>query len=241
MINKLKKILIVAPIYPTTNDPGRGVFIKNFAIALEKKGIDVRVLAIRKSFLLKFEENKTQNIFEIYFLPSLIPKLFGKLTFFINKLFLSYNLKFIKGFSPDLIYSHFLIGSYFGNLISEKLEVPHYIGIGEDSNYLKSLKDKVFGKSFFNKIIDKSKLIISVSPSNMFVLNDFFSVSKSKLKVLPNAIDLNFFKHSVTEKISWGKNENFNNKFVICFIGDFNHRKGVHRLLSAVESLDDVM
>ena len=149
-------------------------------------------------------------------------------------------LKSFNNFRPDLIYSHFLIGAIYGDLISNKLNVPHYIGIGEDVSYLKSLKDNLFGKSFFKKTLENSQLIISVSPSNMMILHDFFSISNSKLKLLTNAINLNLFKPFEKDKINWKKNKNFSNQFVISFIGDFNDRKGVFRLLKAVENLNDI-
>ena len=227
------RILFITKLYPTNSNPHAGRFIKNFVEELSKHvHVDVLILNTNKT---PFKLYNKDTVYQ----TSLIPNPSGNIVTapivsHINRFCIKYICYKFKN-TYTSIYSHFFTAAQYGDVMSNYLNIPHFIGIGENYNYLLSL-NKIYSKSYVENILVNSKKIFCVSQANVNYLNDIYNLRR-KTFFLPNGINFDVFnpENKFTDEFLFKlKSEN---DFVISFIGHFNERKGVYRLLEAVENI----
>lgn len=139
--------------------------------------------------------------------------------------------------NPDLIYVHFLWNAIATIPLKKTISKPLFVAMGESSvdRYVEMLKS---GK-LRNDLISEIDGFICVSQKLYDFVNLDLGVSKNKIILVPNGVDLTKFFPG--NKIELRKHLGVdNNTLVISFIGAFIERKGIADLLKATRAMKDV-
>ena len=193
-----KKILFVTFWYPSEEEPHRGNFIREQALAVHQNGhhLVVFVIALRYSnSLINFHKQNSKDIsgFETYTLT--ISSFFWKFIYYLNPFINKVAYRYIKKnilnhFEPDIIHSHVINpAAIIGNYISVKIKKPHII-TEHWSNIDYFFKNTLFPKMALRAYNDA---IFITTVSNY--LKDEFSKyikNKDKIYIIPNIINFTF-------------------------------------------------
>lgn len=238
----MHKICIVVNGYPTKEDPSFA-FIRPLVVEFADNGFDCSVVAPQSFFeslknrkkkrpvhwFDETEDGRRIEIFQPKYLSISNLKFFGfcisdffrrkKVNKVINKIIVN----------PDVIYAHFWDSGIIAASVCGK--VPVFVATGESSIWA----DDKFSSTYINSVLVNVKGVVAVSSKNLEE-----SKSKGFLKykpatvVLPNAFNpVDFFrkdKANCRKKLGYGEND-----FIIAFVGIFNERKGVARLVEAAK------
>lgn len=137
----------------------------------------------------------------------------------------------------DVIYAHFWDCGIVAATISKEHNIPVFVATGES-------KIRVFdyysGEKVF-KAISRIKGVIAVSTKNLTESIKLGLINKDKTKsiVLPNGFNEKVFYKLIKENARKKLNLDLNNKIGI-FVGAFNERKGIKRVLSACKDIDNL-
>lgn len=142
-----------------------------------------------------------------------------------------------ENIQADAIYAHFWDCGIVAASISKNHNIPVFVATGESKirvfDYYS--KEKVF------KAISRIKGVIAVSTKNFKESVDLGLIDEYKTKsiILPNAFNEKEFyklsKKSAREKLNF----NLSDKIGI-FVGSFNNRKGINRVLSASKDMNNL-
>jgi len=224
--------IFITQVFPTSNNPGSGQFLKKLVDSLNQLGVKAVVFHPIKFF----EKEKALNNVNNYSL--LRPKYFSfgdgilrylTLFFFSVTIFISFLRLKSK---PDFIYSKFI---YFGGasalLISFLFGTPYFIDIGESNLFYYNNR---FDLKLLKLILKRANGIICVSSKLKAQILDL-NVPESKILLSFNVVDNVIFK-IIDLKVARSKlGLNFND-YIVLFVGHLNQRKGPDRLLKAIES-----
>jgi len=135
---------------------------------------------------------------------------------------------------PDIAYGHFVTPAGIATArIGRKLNIPTYMAYGEAS--YKTIEH--FGINRVREELSTLNGIIAVSTKNKEMLINKNLIDSSKIIVLPNGYrEERFYPRDKTES-----RRKFNfpiDGFIISFVGSFDERKGIERLIKAVEELN---
>lgn len=137
---------------------------------------------------------------------------------------------------PDALYSHFVTPAGISAArLGKEFNIPSYMAYGEAT--AKSLRN--YGIKEATKELRFLTGIISVSTHNKNRLSSLGVIEENKIKVFPNG----FRKERFYPRDKSKSRKKFNlpkDKFIVSFVGSFDHRKGIERLIEAVEGLEDV-
>ena len=247
----MKKMIVLTNKYPNKYEKNTLVFVQQLIWEFANQNIDVTVIVpspinIRPKLLKLplYAEEKTDS---------------GKIIKIYRPKYIGYGQSYILGFNPakittrnftnsimkliikkniefDVIYSHFItpagiaaarLGKYFNK--------PSFMAHGEAT----TMTIDHFGKENVSEELQNLSGIIAVSTDNKNMLQHYLSLSNVNIEVFPNGFNSNRFHPKDKEEAR----KLFNlpkNKFIVSFVGSFDHRKGIKRLEQAVEQLDDV-
>src|SRR5690625_1923605 len=137
---------------------------------------------------------------------------------------------------PDILYSHFVTPAGIAAArLGKEFNIPSYMAYGEAT--AKSLHN--FGLKEATRELQHLTGVISVSTHNKDRLVSLGVIDEDKIGVFPNGYREERFyprdKNKSREMFGLPKD-----KFIVSFVGSFDHRKGIERLIEAVEGLDDV-
>src|SRR5690625_3518694 len=137
---------------------------------------------------------------------------------------------------PDALYGHFITPAGIAAArIGKKLNIPSFCAYGESTPWT----IEHFGVEKTRKELKAIDGIVAVSTHNKNELLELNVVKEEKVGVFPNGYRPERFyprdKDKSREMFGLPKD-----KFIVSFVGSFDHRKGVERLIEAVEGLDDV-
>jgi len=248
----MKSICIVTSKYPTPYNSSSLVFVQQLAWTLADIGISVKVICpiainIDGSKGLKLpqkiiEKTSSKNTVEVYFpkyigfgqqkigpynTASLTLNTFTKAVFHTIKLFQQ---------KPEVIYGHFISPAGVSVArVGKRLNIPSYIAYGESSPW--SIKN--LGQEKVIRELQTIKGIISVSTKNKNDLLNLGIIDSEKIGVFPNAVrQEHFYQRDKQES-----RKRFNlpeKKFIVAFVGHFIERKGIDKVIKAVNDLDNV-
>lgn len=248
----MKKICIITNKYPNKIEPNVLVFVQQLVWEMADLGVKCSVICpvpinINPRYL-RFPNKKieiTENGSQIdIFFPKYIGfgdshYIFGKSPAVITTYFFTKAVKrIIKKLSnkPDAVYGHFVepagiatarIGKYF--------QIPAFMAYGEATT--KTIEH--FGPQRASKELSSLSGVIAVSTQNKEMLSSMKTVSKEKIGVFPNGYRKERFykrdKKESREKFGFPKE-----KFIVGFVGSFDHRKGIDRLIQAAEKSEDI-
>ena len=242
------KVFIISAGYPSKTD-SQFVFVERLINEFANQGIKCTVICPQSitSFLFKFikpypyktytktnsgEIIKIIRPFYISFSNSNL-----KIANFISTTTYSLAIKWFVNMQdnlPSLFYAHFWTSGLRVFDISSKHNIPLFIASGESTipslNYFSSNKMKRFS-NYLSHVICVSEKNKQESISNGLVL-------AKKCTVISNSTDLKLF-HPKNKEILRKKMGYSENDFIIIFVGGFIDRKGVLRVSSAIELLND--
>ena len=248
----MKHIVVISSNYPSKMLPQCGTFVQEIVRAFSRRGVQCSVISpvsivdrIRYGKLdpkISFDDVVKDKPIKVI-RPRYI-SFSSKNCFFFNTDHLT-QLSFLQAVhnalsdinpKPSLLYGHFLYpGGAAAINCARKLGIPSMLAAGESSMW--SVAPVGYSKAIKN-FRDVSG-VISVSSMIKRSLVNKLMIPEEKIRVIPNAVDLSEFfprnKLAMREKYGFPKNKN-----IIIFIGHFDERKGPHRLLSAVSSMDHV-
>lgn len=193
------KVLFVTNLYPSDEEPNRGVYIRNQAVALEKSGYEICILqmdyrSIRRKRKLGINWRKQDDIWVCHFSVPISPftavqyALAGRLTGIgINHI----EEKFGKF---DLIHGHFLEGAYGLRDIKCKRNIP-IIFTEHGSNLLDKNRSNIENQRMARLYAAVDEMI--VVGHRQYVCAENFSINS--LSVIPNVIP-DYFKHDAAIK-----------------------------------------
>jgi len=242
------RILVITSVYPTLINSQTGSFVYELVKKLSDLGNQITVICPQKikNILSRSDQGSSGVLFNhdvLYpnffsFSNKIIFGRFSTLHFTLYSFLLSVVLKSIRNREkPDLVYSHFLFPAGFcAYHIAAFFKVKSIVALGEsDLNYY----IKHFGIAKVRETIYRIDGVISVSYENLRFCVDVLGVDADKIIIARNGVDTNLFNK--IDKVESRKHLNINtpNKIIV-FVGHFNNRKGVHRLLEATKDIENV-
>ncbi len=247
------KMCFVAHKYPSKIEPNANVFFQQLIWSLADRGVECRVIApiavdIRPQYISypykTIEVTENGSHIEVYW-----PKYFGlgdehnvlgwRPAKFTTNTFSSSVKKTIeknKLYDNDLFYGHFLepagicairMGKYYHK--------PSYVAFGEgEYNTI-----ECYGEGKMRDEYRDLTGMIAVSTQNKEMLLKKNIVPEEKIGVFPNGYrQERFYPRNKIEA-----RERFqlpHDKFIVCFVGSFDNRKGPQRVSAALDRLDGV-
>lgn len=248
----MKSICFIANRYPNVVEPNGLVFVQQLIWTIADKGIECVVicpLAInlhpkyRKVAYHVEEKTEHGNLVHVYF-----PKYFGlgqshyilgkslapstthlftetvKRTIFKNEL------------SFDAVYGHFITpAGICAARIGRARSIPAFLAYGESTTW--SIDQ--FGEESTRNELKSISGIIAVSSYSKKLLEQKNMASSEIISVFPNGYrpERFFPRNKRLSRARYGWNEK---QFIVGFVGSFDERKGVLRLQSAVQNLENV-
>lgn len=137
---------------------------------------------------------------------------------------------------PEVVYGHFLTpAGICASRIGKEFQVAAFAAFGESTPW----SIYKYGIKKIRKEIAGLNGIISVSTANRKTLEELSIFPADKIKVFPNGIQGKHFypRDKQKARARFGFD---NNKFLVAYLGQFTHRKGVLRVAEALEPLDNV-
>ena len=223
------KVLFVTNLYPSDEEPNRGVYIRNQAVALEKSGYEICVLqmdyrSIRRKRKLGINWRKQDDIWVCHFSVPISPftavqyALAGRLTEIGIKLIEDRFGKF------DLIHGHFLEGAYGLIDIKHKKSIP-IVFTEHGSNLLDKNRSNIENQWMKRLYAAVDQMI--VVGHRQYVCAESFSIDS--LSVIPNVIP-DYFKYDATIE----ENKNI---FLFVSVGNLIESKCFALLIDAFEKI----
>jgi len=243
----MNHICFVVKGYPTNDDPIY-TFIQTLVHAIADGGIKCTVIAPQtingKSRTGKLRKTRwfdvTPNGNKITILQPLYSS-FGKLkiinihltTFFRDKA-ITKAANSIKD-DVDIYYGHFWDCALSVAPFCEKNNKRLIVATGESSINL----EKYYSREYIEKYKTAISGVISVSSKNVDESHKLGLLENASVVVLPNAVDERMFfkidRAKTRQELGFGADD-----FIVSFIGSFNERKGVNRLIEAAKQVDGV-
>ena len=137
---------------------------------------------------------------------------------------------------PKAVYGHFVTPAGIAAArIGRQFNIPSFMGYGEAT--LKTIER--FGLENVARELATLDGVVAVSTQNKEMLISVNAVKEEIIEVFPNGYRKERFyprnKTQAREKYGFPQNE-----FIVCYVGSFDQRKGIERLMNAVNELDDV-
>jgi glycosyltransferase involved in cell wall biosynthesis len=240
--------ILVISSYPSDFYPHKSVFVYNLVQNLTRQYASAIIISPLRFWRKRKNRvslpgntnygSENATVYRPKYLP--FPNRFKLFSYSLGRLNLHTHYFSIKSivdqssFKPDIIYSHFLFPSGASAIkLAKFYEVPAVVALGESSM---TKHENIYGKKKMKEVVSQFAGIISVSNSIRDYCSDKLDVPKSKIKVIPNAVDTNIFyprdRKSMRNKYNFPQD-----KKIVAFTGHFNHRKGPLRLLNAINKL----
>lgn len=247
----LKNICIITNKYPNPIEPNVLVFVQQLVWTMADLRMDCTVICpmpinINPSYA-KFpnkiiEQTENGNLVTVY-LPKYIG--FGQSDILgfnpariTTKLFTHAVSRVINDMKtkPDAVYGHFVTPAGIAAArIGKKYKIPSFMAHGEAT----FMTIDHFGKERVAKELESLNGVVAVSTQNKNMLTSINAVAERKIEVFPNGFRKErFFPRNRTE--SRRKFDLPEDAFIISFVGSFDNRKGIERLMEAVNNLDNV-
>ncbi|MEI6752267.1 MAG: glycosyltransferase [Paludibacter sp.] len=208
-------VLFLTSWYPTPNNPGFGIFVKEHAKAIDSAGVEIVVLAVQVErstsfFNLKVYDFRDES--DIRTVQINISSKFRDLIYHFIPLQRQIAFKYYKKiiapvFSPDIVHSNVVFpAGMLGDFIAGKINKPHIIT--EHWSKVAGILQKPYLSGLTKGAYKRSTKILPVSEflkKNLIHLMP--SLNSSKFSVVPNVINSESFtfkkKQDSTEEIKF--------------------------------------
>lgn len=137
---------------------------------------------------------------------------------------------------PDVFYGHFIcVAGICACRLGRRFDKPSFIAYGESTDW--SIQN--FGLKNVQRDVSSCAGFVAVSSNNKKRLLENGVTQEDKVEVFVNGVDANRFypceKRRAREK--WGLPQD---RFIVSYVGQFSERKGILRVLEAVNQCKDV-
>lgn len=237
-------ICIITPRYPTSLDPTAMPFVQQLAWALTDLGNTCTVVCPQnfgKNLNREYVEKTPRGGEVKVFFPKTLhlgqQKVLGFNTATLTTHFFWKAAKAVVERLPrqDVVYGHFITPSGItAARLHREFGIPAFLGYGESSAW--SIEH--YGADKVRKeLFDDLAGVVAVSSKNAEVLRQFDVVPEEKARIFPNGFDDTVFyprdKQESRKRLGLPEND-----FIVSFVGHFIERKGIHKLIPAVEKAD---
>ncbi|TKD70734.1 glycosyltransferase family 4 protein [Pseudalkalibacillus hwajinpoensis] len=247
----MKNLCIITNKYPNPVEPNVLVFVQQLVWSMADKGINCSVICPMPVNLntkyLKFpyktsETTENGTTVDVYF-----PKYIG------------YGQSEILGFNParittnnftnavkkvitkmidkpDAVYGHFVTPAGIAAArIGRLFNLPSFMAHGEAT----FMTIDHFGASKVANELKTLDGVVAVSTQNKEMLLSVNAVKENVIDVFPNGYRKERFypREKIESRAKFGLP---NDKFLVCFVGSFDYRKGIDRLMQAINKIDGV-
>jgi glycosyltransferase involved in cell wall biosynthesis len=137
---------------------------------------------------------------------------------------------------PDVVYGHFLYsGGATAVRIGIKQDTPSFVAVGESSFWTVEPLGVEQARRDFRHVTG----VIAVSSVLKRRLTSELNIPEEKIRVFPNGVDLVRFSpiNKQEARAIYGFPQN---SFIVAFVGHFDERKGVDRVIDATRELEGV-
>lgn len=247
----LTRVCIITNKYPNDIDKNVLVFVQQLVWAMADLGVSCSVICpipinlnYRYAMFPKkiIEQTENGSTVEVFF-PKYIG--FGQSDIFgYNPSHLTtYNFtnavsRIVKNMNekPDAVYGHFITpAGITAARIGRKFNIPSFMAYGEAT--IKTIEH--FGFKQVNNELSNLDGVVAVSNQNKEMLVSTNAVKEEKIKVFSNGYRKERFfprdKNEARKMYGFPKDE-----FIVCFVGSFDYRKGIERLMEAIKDIDGV-
>jgi len=228
------KILHLVGFYPEIGGPFS--VIKELLIKISEKGVNSKVLSSIPKNYDKKKFNFIKDLpFEVEYIEEQLPR-------FIMP---SFSLKFInkiKQEETDLI--HVAMPFDFYNIATYFSKKPYLVSLHGTfmKEAYKMMRFKKLKKDFYmsiigKKILKKAKFIHLLTQEEKEHFLEFYSEFESKIRVIPNGLDLSQFEVDLNKSDLINKYPHLKDKKIILFLSRINWKKGLDILIPAFAKL----
>ena len=234
-------ICIITPRYPTSLDPTAMPFVQQLAWALTDLGNTCTVICplnFSKKLEREYVEKTPRGGDVKVYLPNTLhlgqQNVLGFNTALLTTHFFWKAAKQVVEKLPrqDVVYGHFITPSGItAARLHREFGIPAFLGYGESSSW--SI-DHYGADRVRKELFEDLAGVVAVSSKNAEVLRRFDAVPEESVKVFPNGFDDTIFyprdKKEAREKLGLPQDA-----FIVSFVGHFIARKGIDKLIPAVE------
>lgn len=247
----LKNICIIAHRYPDKANPTVHVFVRKLAWAMADFGKEVTVISPVPFRLKRGKEKVSYSCLEISGKGSMI-RIYRPSYLYVGNRHLGgiHTGRFSvwsmtkacrkvieeEHLTPDVFYGHFVCpAGITACRLGKQYGKPAYIAFGESTD----IPLLLYGLDSVRRETSACSGFIAVSGHNRDRLLKLGLVHPNECKVFPNGIDPSVYypKDKKAARQRYGFPEN---AFIVSYVGQFSNRKGILRLVRAVESVKDV-
>ncbi len=212
----MNKVVVFSNMYPSTEHPTYGIFVKNQVEQLKTAGVDVKVIAIHDPGKGKIEK---------------ITKYlsWGMRSF----LYAMKNKKDIR-----ITHAHYAFPTGMVSLFIKKLyKIPYVVTIhGGDLDKMAKKSARI--RRFTKSVLKEAATVITVGEKlRSDVINDY-GIESQKVEVMSMGVDTNVFKPMGQEEVRLLLDVPLNER-VLLFVGNVIEAKGVIELVGAFEQLEE--
>ena len=234
-------ICIITPRYPTSLDPTAMPFVQQLAWALTDLGNTCTVICpqnFSKKLCREYTEKTPRGGSVKVYLPNTLhlgqQTVLGFNTAILTTRFFWQAARKVFQTLPaqDVVYGHFITPSGItAARLHKELGVPAFLGYGESSSWsIEHYGAERVRRELFEDLAG----VVAVSSKNAGVLEEFAVVPSDKVKIFPNGFDDTVF-YPRDQKEARQKLGLPEDGFIVSFVGHFIERKGLHKLIPAVE------
>ncbi|MHB1314474.1 MAG: glycosyltransferase family 4 protein [Christensenellales bacterium] len=247
----MKKICFLTNKYPNPLEPNVLVFLQQFVWSVADQGyqctvicplpinIQPKFLGFPKSRIEKTENGKFVKIsYPKYISYGLKERLFFKLAVQTTNNYTRAVCSVVEAMKekPDAIYGHFAAPAGIAAArVGQKYKIPSFMAYGEAT--FKTIAQ--YGVKRAAQELKDLNGVIAVSGHNREMFLSVDTIEESRVKVFPNG----FRKERFYQRNKQEARDRFGlprDAFIVCFVGSFDHRKGIDRLMKAVNESEGV-
>ena len=212
----MSKVVVFSNMYPSTEHPTYGIFVKNQVEQLKADGVDVKVIAIHDPGKGKIE------------------KVTKYLTWGMRSfLYAMKNKKDIR-----ITHAHYAFPTGMISLLIKKMYKIPYVVTVHGGDLDKMAKKSARIRRFTKCILKEAAAVITVGEKlQNDVINDY-GIAPQKVEVMSMGVDTSIFKPMGQEEVRLLLDVPLNER-VLIFVGNVIEAKGVMELVHAFEQLEE--
>lgn len=232
------KVLYLTAFYPEIGGPFTA--LKTLLPVLIKRGIKIKVLSTIPSNYPKEKLQFIHNLpFEVLYVKETLP----------HHIFSSFSIALLKELREekniDLINLDGIFNFY--SILCSMNDKPYILSNrgalmieAYKMKKFKKIKKRIFLNVFGEKIIKKAKIIHLLTEEEKKHFLYFFPYAEEKIRVIPNGIDLKYFKNLPSKEDFFKRFPHLKGKKVILFLSRINWKKGLDLLIPAFAEISKV-
>lgn len=245
------RLAILTGNYPSANGRAGGSFVRQFALALSRAGVECTVVApvsvvASRNWPLDARESSEQDggssairVLRPRYVSFSAKQMPGFNTALLTlRSFTNCAIRTLRrsGWSPDLVYGHFLYAAgYAAVRLGTLIGKPSVVSVGEGEFW----SVQPFGFDRATRDFENASGLLAVSSFVREGLVRDLAIPEAKIRVFPNGVDLARFRpgNGTEARRRFGISDD---RFVIAFVGHFDRKKGLEFLLDGVRGLPGI-